>query len=432
MERRLEQALSIARADALVVHAGTEKLVFRDDAHYPFRVEPYFKAWVPLTHAPGSALKLVPGERPLLVYHQPEDFWHEAARDPSGFWVEHFDIRVVRSRDEAHDLLEPPAQRCTVVGEAPEPAMAGRVLNDPNLLSYLDFFRAFKTDYEIECMRRASAIAACGHAAVARHFDEAKRSNANVSEFDLHQTFCAATRQRETDLPYSNIIALNEHAATLHHQNLRSVPPSAVRSLLIDAGAQFHGYAADVTRTWNGSDRDFSALIVSMERLQQTLCAAVRAGVDFVELDHSAHRLLAGVLAEHGLIDCDAEQALDAGITSAFLPHGLGHLLGLQVHDAGGRQIAPDGETREPPAEHPYLRLTRVLEPGFALTIEPGIYFIPLLLSKLEAGASSKVNWRAVERFVPFGGIRIEDNVVVTEGAALNLTREAFAASASV
>ena len=117
----------------------------------------------------------------------------------------------------------------------------------------------------------------------------------------------------------------------------------------------------------------------------------------------------------------------ETGLTGTFLPHGLGHLLGLQVHDAAGRQISPDGELRAPPDGHPYLRLTRRLEPGFVVTIEPGIYFIASLLAKLDGKMRARLDWGAVERFLPYGGIRIEDNLVIETSGRRNLTREAFA-----
>ena len=245
------------------------------------------------------------------------------------------------------------------------------------------------------------------------------------------ELYLGATEQRETDLPYPSIVALNEHAATLHYQHLRIGRPTLARSLLIDAGAQFAGYAADITRTYAGSKDDFAALIDSMETLQQKVCSEVRPGVDYLELHLLAHRLLAAVLRDHGLVTCADDEAIAAGITRAFLPHGLGHLLGLQVHDAGGRQADPSGKRREPPSTDPFLRLTRTLEPGFVVTIEPGLYFIPALLKPLLARHEAKVNRAMVERLLPFGGIRIEDDVVVTAEGQRNLTREAFAAAAS-
>ena len=123
-----------------------------------------------------------------------------------------------------------------------------------------------------------------------------------------------------------------------------------------------------------------------------------------------------------------ADSLLESGVTSVFLPHGLGHLLGIQVHDVGGHMADDHGTMIEPPPEHPYLRLTRVLAEDMVLTIEPGIYFIDMLLDTLRGTPAEKqVNWKAVDRLRPFGGIRIEDNVRVLAGGSENLTRDAFA-----
>ncbi len=430
MDRRLEEALNVGGFDGAVVFAGDEKPVFRDDAIYPFRVEPYFKAWLPLTRAPGSFLRLVPGQRPMLVYKQLDDYWHEPPNDPSGYWTAHFDIRIVKTATEAR-RLSGSGPRWVVIGETAEQASAGvaettrPVANDDKVLAHLDYFRATKTRYEVLVMRAAQTIAARGHAAVAAAFDS------GASEFDLHQIYLGATQQRENELPYPSIIGVNEHAATLHYQHLRPSTPTVKRSLLIDAGADFQGYAADVTRTRSANNDDFADLIESMDDLQRAVCGRVRAGVDFVELNTLTHKLLAKVLHTHDLVTCSVDEAFAAGITRAFLPHGLGHLLGLQVHDAGGRQIDTQGALRRPPPEHPYLRLTRTLEPGFVVTIEPGLYFIPTLMRELLATHEDKLNRARIERFLPFGGIRIEDDVEVTADGCRNLTREAFAATGS-
>jgi Xaa-Pro dipeptidase len=426
MDRRLEGALEAAGFDGAVIFAGEEQTVFRDDQTYPFSAEPYFKAWLPLTQAPGSFLRLVPGQRPMLVYKQVDDYWHEPPENPSGYWTQFFDIRVVRSDAEARKLGGS-GPRWVAVGEpsaipAPASPSLQPALNDAKFLSYLDYHRALKTRYELNCMRAAQTIAVRGHLAVAAAFGP------GASELDLHNIYCKATAQRETELPYPNIVGLNEHAAILHYQHLRARAPGTSRSLLIDAGAQWAGYAADITRTWSAAADDFGGLVAALDSLQQHVCREVRAGVDFVELHRLAHQLLGSVLRDHNLIECTAEEAVAAGITRAFLPHGLGHLLGLQVHDAGGHLKSPDGERREPPAVDPFLRLTRTLEPGFVVTIEPGLYFIPSLLKSLLERHESKVNRAMIERLVPFGGIRIEDNVEVTADGCKNLTRDAFAA----
>jgi Xaa-Pro dipeptidase len=431
LDQRLDEALRASGFEGAVVFAGDEQLVFRDDQTYPFRVEPYFKAWVPLTHAPGSFLRLVPGQRPMLVYKQVEDYWHEPPSDPNGYWTQHFDIRIARSDAEARKLSGSGARWVAIGSAAKRAGRSGSAethpaVNDARFLAHLDYTRAVKTSYELLCMRGAQAMAVRGHVAVAASFKP------GTTELELHQAYLAASGQRETELPYGNIIALNEHAATLHYQRMRAEPPPVTRSLLIDAGAEFKGYAADITRTYSASPSDdFAALIASMEALQQRICAEVKPGVDFVVLHAFTHRQIASLLVEHQLVTCSADEAVATGITHGFLPHGLGHLLGLQVHDAGGHLADETGTKREPPRPDPYLRLTRTLQPGVVVTIEPGLYFIPSLLRALLAKHESRLNRAAIERLVPFGGIRIEDNVEVTADGHRNLTRDAFAASAT-
>ena len=153
--------------------------------------------------------------------------------------------------------------------------------------------------------------------------------------------------------------------------------------------------------------------------------------MDYRDIHLEAHRSLAGVLVTHGIVSGSPEAAVESGLTSVFFPHGIGHLLGIMVHDASGFAAGPAGGTREKPEGHPYLRLTRDLEPGFVVTIEPGIYFIDSLLEAARAdGRGRAIDWKRVEALRPCGGIRVEDNVVAQAGAPRNLTREAFAAAA--
>jgi Xaa-Pro dipeptidase len=157
----------------------------------------------------------------------------------------------------------------------------------------------------------------------------------------------------------------------------------------------------------------------------------VKAGQSYPELHIHAHHVLAEVLREHGLIRLSAESAVQSGVTSAFFPHGLGHPIGLQVHDVAGFQVNESGGFIARPEGHPYLRMTRVLEPGMVVTIEPGLYFIDMLLEELRAKpVANDIDWNKVDAFRPYGGIRIEDDVVCTDGAPENLTRDAFAAQA--
>jgi Xaa-Pro dipeptidase len=142
-----------------------------------------------------------------------------------------------------------------------------------------------------------------------------------------------------------------------------------------------------------------------------------------------AHHKVAQILRDFEFVkDLDADGIVEKRISSTFLPHGVGHFIGLQVHDVAGFMADPHGATIAKPEGHPYLRLTRKLEPRFVFTIEPGLYFIEPLLKELKASDNaSYVNWPKVDDFRKYGGIRVEDDIAVTADGHENLTRDAFA-----
>ncbi|NYZ62801.1 Xaa-Pro dipeptidase [Luteimonas deserti] len=426
---RAATALERGGFDHLVVPSGTLHQQVFDDRDYPYAVNPQFKAWVPLTRAPGSWLVVTPGARPKLVFLQPRDYWHVVPDAPSGPWVEHFEIVVIRKPEDAQAHLPKNAARCAILGEA-QSALghygAYRPNNPQAVVDYLDYHRAFKTPYEIAMLRRASQRAVGAHRAAERAF------RAGASEFGIHLAYCQAAGQDANELPYGNIVALDRHAAVLHYTELGRVAPDPVRSFLIDAGASHAGYAADITRTYaHDTAGEFQAMIDAVDAAQRTMCAQVRAGVDYRQIHLDAHLALARVLREFGILRITAEEAVATGVSAAFFPHGVGHGIGLQVHDVAGFAASDAGGTIPRPEGHPYLRLTRTLAPGMVVTIEPGLYFIDMLLDDLKAaGKGAALDWERIDAFRPYGGIRIEDDVVCTDGAPVNLTREAWAHAA--
>ena len=424
LRRRFDAALAAQGFDAVAIYSGCAWHSFLDDHAYPFRANPHFKQWVPLTDVQQSFVGYVPGVAPLVCFHQPADYWHKPPAVPTGAWLREFRLEVLRDPAGARGLLGLEGRRIAFLGEW-QPAFADwgfAAVNPAGLLHQLHYARAVKTQYEIECMRRASLMAARGHVAARDAF------LAGASEFETHLAYCAAVGQREEELPYGNIVAFDENAAVLHYQHLRHERDGPRGSFLIDAGAHFRGYAADITRTCAAAEGEFAGLIAGMDALQLQLCEAIRSGADYRDVHLLAHRLIGGLLADAGIVACSADEAVATGLTSVFFPHGIGHLLGLQVHDVAGLAGDASGTEIPRPAGHPYLRLTRRLEPGFVVTVEPGLYFIDLLLDEARAGAHGRrIRWDAVERLRPYGGIRIEDDVVCTTGAPENLTREAFA-----
>lgn len=425
IERRSADALAACGRDTLAVASGMPGDWFLDDQGPAFKANPHFLHWLPLAEAPGSWIVYTPGTKPKLVFLQPRDYWNVVPSAPSGYWTQHFEIVTIHTPEAARAHLPKDPARCAIVGVANAAVGDFAPDNPAPLLDLLHYRRAFKTPYEIKLMQVASKLGAHGHRAAGQAFRE------GLSEFDIHCRYLEATRLAEHQLPYGNIIALDQHGAVLHYMHFDRNPPSHAHSFLIDAGGQFHGYASDITRTYASPDAgEWQALIDAVEQAQQGFCAKVRAGQSYPGLHLHAHHVLMQALRDQAFITCSAEAAVANGISSAFFPHGLGHLIGLQVHDVGGFAADELGHTFAKPEGHPHLRLTRVLQPGMVTTIEPGLYFIDMLLAGLKTKPAAKdVVWSKVDAFRKYGGIRIEDDVLCTAGDPVNLTREAFAAA---
>ena len=427
---RWHDALQAAGLDAAVIAAGTPRMYYQDDQAMLFRANPDFAQFVPTDACMDACLLLRRGQRPRLFFLAPEDYWHTPPAPPT--WVETaIDMDVFNDAEALRTALAQAVStsgRTVLMSEHPDSNLGCTSHNDGRVLAEVHHHRAIKTPFELEAVSQATAAAVQGHlAARARFFD-------GGSEFEINHAYLLASAQVAGDLPYGNIVALNEHAAVLHYPHLDRLQPAERFSFLIDAGARSFGYAADITRTYAHPEgevqREFGDLITAMDNAQQKLTTAVRPGTPFLDLHVAAHHAVAQMLETFDLVNVSADETFARGITRTFLPHGLGHLVGIQTHDVAGHQTGHQGQQAPPPDIYPALRLTRVLEPGMVVTIEPGLYFIPMLLNALRTGELRKlVNWKRVDRFVPCGGIRIEDNVVVTPQGHDNYTRRAFASA---
>jgi Xaa-Pro dipeptidase len=422
LTQRADRALAATGFDGLVIHAGCPPTQFLDDQDYPFKVNPHFKAWVPIVDNPDCLLVYAPGKRPRVLFHQPNDYWHQPAGLPQEPWTAAVDITPLPDPAKAAAAWARLGRVAFIGPSGCFPAAEVQSINNAELLARLHYDRAVKTEYELECLRRANGLGARGHLAALAAF---RRGS---SEYEAHTRYLEACLQREEEMPYNNIVAYNEHAAILHYQHLDRRPPDELRSFLIDAGAQFRGYASDITRTHASSAGLYADLVDALNTAQLSLCGEIVAGRDYREVHLSAHRILGDLLQQIGLIKLPGQAALEQGVTSVFFPHGIGHLLGLQVHDVGGVMGSMQGGERKRPEGHPHLRLTRMLEPGVVVTVEPGIYLIDSLLRAANADTRrAHIDWPMVEALRPYGGIRIEDNVATTAAGPENITRAAFA-----
>lgn len=276
--------------------------------------------------------------------------------------------------------------------------------------------RVIKSAEEIAEMEKSMEITAIMHAQLRKSVTPGKYE-AQFRGISEGIAFAAQGR-----LAYGAICTVQ--GQTLHnnayHRKLK-----AGDMLLCDIGAENEmGYAADITRTYpvNPKFTSQQAEIYDLVLKAETeSMAAVRPGVKYKDIHLGAARIITEGLKEIGLMKGDTDEAVAAGAHALFFPHGLGHMIGLDVHDMenlGENNVGYDESVqRSTQFGTAYLRLARELQTGFVLTVEPGIYFIPELIDQWESEGKFKefIQYDKVESYRNFTGIRIEDNVVVTD-----------------
>jgi Xaa-Pro aminopeptidase len=284
--------------------------------------------------------------------------------------------------------------------------------------------RAAKSAQEVREIEQALEITAEMHV-LAMH-----RAKPGVYEREVAGAMHGLVVSHGSQLAFPIIFSI--HGETLHnheHGNLMVAGQMAVN----DSGAESEGhYAADITRTipvggcFQGVQRDLYQAVL---RAQKKAIDAIRPGVPFKQVHLLACRSLAGDLKDLGLMRGDLDAAVEAGAHALFFQCGLGHMMGLDVHDMEGlgEQYVGYDDTvqRSPQFGLKSLRMARALEPGFVMTVEPGLYFIPQLIDLwgAEKRFADFIDYDEVEKFRGAGGIRVEDDVVLTEDGCRILGR---------
>ncbi len=222
---------------------------------------------------------------------------------------------------------------------------------------------------------------------------------------------------------YGSIVGAGPNSIVFHFTPTAR-PMQTGELLLIDAGAEVNGYACDVTRTCavgaNLSPRQRAIYDIVLEAEKRGIERCVR-GAEYREIHMGACRDMAAGLIHLGLMRGTVDGLIEQDAHALFFPHGVGHLVGLGVRDASG--YLPGRKRSERPGLR-YLRMDLKLEEGFVTTIEPGLYFIPALLNKRENRQVYRdaIQWTKVDEYLGFGGIRIEDNVLITRQGPQVLT----------
>jgi Xaa-Pro aminopeptidase len=399
---------------------------------YPFRAESHFLYFAGAA-LEGAAL-LVDGERTALYVDppHPEDALWFGPR-PS---LEELSTRLAVEVRPLEDL-EPPADTAILPPQDAETAfwLADTLERDVEAGGgeRVEGRDALLADAVISVRLRhdAAAVAQLRQAAevtAAAHHDGRIASRPGSREAAVRAAMEAAIVARGMSLAYGSIVTV--HGEVLH----ANTTPNELRRgdlLLADVGAESpEGWAGDVTRVWPVSGR-FSttqrALYDVVLAAQLAAIAAVRPGARYLDVHREAGRVIARGLVEVGILRGDPEELYERGAAALFFPHGIGHLLGLDVHDMedlGDRAGYAPGRRRQPAPGDRYLRLDRDLEPGMCVTIEPGYYRIASVLEdRDQLGAlSGCIDFAALHSFSDVRGIRIEDDVLVTETGAEVLT----------
>jgi Xaa-Pro dipeptidase len=398
--RALRRILAKRLAGQGIVHLQGGKPVTRNfDVDYAFRQSSDF-LYVTGVEEPGCHL-LLDGSREILLVPR-VDAHHRV-------WEGH-----VPGPAEAKRLFG--VDRVMYVDELKKVLRGRRPVAAAKLREALDELRAVKTEGELDLMRRANAVSGEAHLTVM------KAAKPGLREYEIQAIFDAACLKAGLKhLAYPSIVAAGINAAVLHYRKNDALLRSG-DLLLIDAGAENRGYASDITRAFpiNGRftrrQRDIYEIVLEA---QKSCIERARPGVISADLHVHSMRVIAEGLRSIGLLRGATDGLVESGAVRLFYPHGLTHMLGLDVHDVtGGKKRVMPNPTNVP------VRFVAKLEPGFVITMEPGIYFIDALLNDpaLRRKHKGAVDFAKAETFLDFGGVRIEDDIVIRRGPAENLT----------
>lgn len=291
---------------------------------------------------------------------------------------------------------------------------------EKDLFFALDEARLIKDSFEIELMKHAAAITDNCHLAVM------SATPIETNETHIHAEFMYhAIRQGSKYQLYDPICCSGPNCSTLHYVKNDDEIGNEKRSVLIDAGAEWNCYASDVTRCFpiNGDwSKEHLEIYKIVLKMQHATMALIKPGASWDAIHLEAHRILIREFFRLGIFRNEylEQEIFDSNISARFFPHGLGHLLGMDTHDVGGY---PNYEDLDPKLR--YLRLRRRLQKGMVITDEPGVYFSPFLLEDvLKDNALSKfVDMSVLDKYWYIGGVRIEDDLLITDDGYENFTK---------
>lgn len=407
IEKRRERASVAFGSDSPLILIAAGKPITKPggaDQTYPFLPHPNYY-WLTGIRRWGGVLVYDPSEgwtdfvRPVDA---DERLWEGDSEPVDGIDVKHF-----------ADWVKPRSNRPVALLGAPIPEVAGNAALGKEMRQRLDAIRRVKDAGELELFDRAVLATAAGFAKAR----EVIRPGATEREIQI-EIEAEMFRHGADGLGYDSIVGVGSRAAILH-----STPGSTSAGdndlVLIDAGGSLLGYTADVTRTYPAGNRfttEQQAIYDIVLAAELAAIAHCQHGVEWHDVHRTAARELAAGLAHLGILRIGVDEALAGEAIALFFPHGIGHMVGLGVRDVGGRLPGGDENQKCCGAR---VRVDLPIQAGFLMTVEPGLYFVPALVDDRERRDRFRkaVDWGELDRWRRVGGVRIEDNVLVTDGA---------------
>ena len=312
------------------------------------------------------------------------------------------------------------------IGMEIERALGSAVDKTNALFNVITDLRTVKTVREQEVLAYASKMSSIAHVEVIRAIKP------GMMEYQLESLFkhVCYSRGGMRNESYTSICAAGKNGATLHYGHAGAPNSAQIKDgdlILMDMGAEYHCYCADITTTVPANGKfsaDQKIVYEGVLAAHQAVLANLRPGSSWLDLQRMAERIILEALVAGGFLVGDVDDMMQKRVSAIFMPHGLGHLLGIDTHDVGGYGLPSLPERSAEPGLKS-CRTARIMKEGIAMTVEPGCYFIDCLLDKALADESDIKQYFVVERINAcrsMGGVRLEDNVVVTADGCTSWT----------
>lgn len=412
--------------NGVVFIQGSETMYRYDtDYEFPFRQESNFWYLTGVNEAECSLLlDLKTEEYHLFVPERDAQYavWHGYVKTKEQYIKEYKPDHLHYRNDILHVLneLKPDTVYCIDEEQAEfiEDLDRGFHVETEALVDALTYCRILKTDWELDQLREACRVNDLAYLEVM------KSIKPGMYEYEMKAIFNKV--QLENGLmqdAYNGIFATGANGSILHYVENNSKSKDG-DLFLMDSGFECNGYASDYTRTFpvNGTYTDIQKGIYnSVLNGMNKVLDAMKPGIKMEDMHLLAARTMMEGLKDLGIVKGDVDDMMNENIFALFFPHGLGHFLGLDTHDVGGY---PKGVDKIDRPGIKFLRARREMQPGMVVTIEPGIYFVPAVLNPAiqDPEKNQFLNTERIESLLNFGGIRIEDDIIITDDGIDNMT----------